>query len=172
MLSKKLEETLNHHVNAEFYAAYLYLSMSANFANNGLNGIANWYAIQAKEELAHAMQFYKYILERMGKVILEPIAEVVTEWSTPMMAFKDALAHEHKVTERIHDLMDLAVAEKDYATQSFLMEFVNEQVEEEKNATNNIEKLILIGGKDGANCTGEALYLLDKEMNVRTTIVE
>ncbi|MGL4364464.1 MAG: ferritin [Bacteroidales bacterium] len=167
MLSKKLEQALNHHVNAEFYAAYLYLSMSANFTKKGLNGMAKWYSVQAKEELEHAMQIYNYIHDRMGTVVLEPISAVKTEWDTPMAIFKDALSHEQKITVRINALMDLAIAEKDYALQNFLMYFVNEQVEEEKNACDNIEKLNLIEGKDGNACAEGTLFLLDKELGER-----
>lgn len=158
---------MNKQVNAEFYAAYLYLSISADFASKALNGMAKWYHMQAQEEVTHAMKIYSHIQERLGTVLLEPIAAVPTEWATPMEAFKAALAHEQKVTGMINSLMDLAVAEKDYATQSFLKWFVDEQVEEEDDATANIDKLTILGGKDGKNISGGSLYQLDKEMGKR-----
>ncbi len=162
-----MEKALNKQVNAEFYASYLYLSISADFSSKALNGMASWYHQQAKEEITHAMKIYNHIQERLGTVTLEPIAAVPTKWATPMDAFKAALAHEQKVTGMINGLMDMAVAEKDYATQSFLRWFVDEQVEEENDATANIDKLTLLGGKDGKSISSGALYQLDKEMGKR-----
>ena len=161
MLSKKIEEALNAQVNAEFWSAYLYLSMSTNFAVKGNPGFANWFETQFKEEQDHALIFTKYILSRGGKVTLAPIAEVKTEWNTPLSAFEDTLAHEQKVTSMINDLYALATAEKDYATQSMLKWFIDEQVEEE----NNFNALLKKVRRDGDNQA--ALYLLDDELQKR-----
>ena len=57
MLNKKLEEALNAQINAEFWSAYLYLSMSSDMSDKGMAGVANWFAIQFKEEQDHAMKF-------------------------------------------------------------------------------------------------------------------
>ena len=108
MLSKKMEEALNAQVNAEFWSAYLYLSMSNHFAAAGNQGFANWFSIQFQEEQAHATIFMKYVLSCGGKVTLAPIASVKTEWKSPLEAFEDTLAHERKVTALIHDLCVLA----------------------------------------------------------------
>ncbi|MDR2938675.1 MAG: ferritin [Prevotellaceae bacterium] len=168
MLSKKMEKALNKQVNAEFYAAYLYLAISADFSRKSLNGMADWYHKQAQEEVEHAMKFYNHIQERQGVVILEPIAAVPSEWATPMSAFKAALVHEQKVTGMINALMDIAVGEKDYASQSFLKWFIDEQVEEESEATANIDRLTMLGGKDGKSISGGSLYQLDKLMGKRS----
>lgn len=108
MLSKKMEDALNAQINAEFWAAYLYLSMSSNFAALGNPGFANWFSVQFKEEQDHAMILIKYILSRGGKVTLAPIDKVQTEWSSPLAAFEDTLAHEKKVTSMINNLYALA----------------------------------------------------------------
>lgn len=161
MLSKKIEEALNAQVNAEFWSAYLYLSMSTNFAVKGNPGFANWFETQFKEEQDHALIFTKYILSRGGKVTLAPIAEVKTEWNTPLSAFEDTLAHEQKVTSMINDLYALATAEKDYATQSMLKWFIDEQVEEENNFNALLKKVRRAGDNQAA------LYLLDDELQKR-----
>ena len=101
MLSKKMEEALNAQVNAEFWSAYLYLSMSNHFAAAGNQGFANWFSIQFQEEQAHATIFMKYVLSCGSKVTLAPIAGVKTEWKSPLEAFEDTLAHERKVTALI-----------------------------------------------------------------------
>ena len=98
MLSKKMEDALNAQINAEFWSAYLYLSMSSNFAALGNPGFANWFSVQFKEEQDHAMILIKYILSRGGKVTLAPIDKVQTEWSSPLAAFDDTLAHEEEET--------------------------------------------------------------------------
>ena len=162
MISKKIEEVLNAQINAEFWSAYLYLSMSANFAVKGNPGFANWFNIQFKEEQDHAQIFIKYLLSRVGKVALSPIEAVKTEWESPLDAYKDTLEHEKKVTSMINNLYALASAENDYATQSMLKWFIDEQVEEEETAQGLIDSLTMI--KDN----GFGIYMLDKELSVRT----
>lgn len=161
MLSKKLETALNEQINAEFWSAYLYLSMSADFAAKGQPGFANWMHIQFKEEQDHAMKLFDYIISRGGHPVLKPIAEVTTEWESPLAAFEDTLAHEQEVTAMINDLYALAAEEKDYATQSMLKWFIDEQVEEESTAQGIIDALRMI--KDN----GFGIYTLDKELGVR-----
>ena len=162
MISKKIEEALNAQINAEFWSAYLYLSMSANFAVKGNPGFANWFNIQFKEEQDHAQIFIKYLLSRGGKVVLSPIEAVKTEWESPLDAYKDTLEHEKKVTSMINNLYALASAENDYATQSMLKWFIDEQLEEEETAQGLIDSLTMI--KDN----GFGIYMLDKELSART----
>ena len=161
MISKKLEAAINAQINAEMWSAYLYLSMSAYCQEAGFPGMANWFAVQFKEEQDHAMIFFNYLQSRGGRVLLEPIAEVPTEWASPLAAFEHTLEHEGKVTSLINNLMALAVEEKDFAAQSRLNWFVDEQVEEEENATELIQKLRLIGNN------GYGLYQLDQELAAR-----
>jgi ferritin len=157
-----MEEALNAQINAELWSAYLYLSMSAHCAANAYPGFANWFEVQFKEEQDHAMIFFNYINSRGGKVTLKPIAEVRTEWKSLLEAYEDTLAHEKVVTGLIDDLYTLALEEKDYATQSMLKWFIDEQVEEEESAQTLIDSLKMI--KDN----GFGLYTLDKELAART----
>ena len=161
MLNKKLEEALNAQINAEFWSAYLYLSMSADMSDKGMSGIANWFAIQFKEEQDHAIKIFNYVFSRGGVVKLQPIDKVETKWKNALDAFEDTLEHEQKVTSMINDLYALATEEKDYATQSMLKWFIDEQVEEEESAKDIIDKLKLIGDN------GYGLYQLDKELAAR-----
>lgn len=162
MLSKKLETALNAQINAELWSAYLYLSMSADFATDGKPGFANWFKIQFKEEQDHAMKFFNYIVERGGKVELKPIAKVPQAWKSPLAAFEDTLKHEQEVTALINNLVTLAKEEQDYATESFLKWFVDEQVEEEATAQGYIDAMKMI--KDN----GFGIYTLDKELSQRS----
>lgn len=161
MLSKKMQDALNVQINAELWSAYLYLSMSLDAANKGYKGVANWFAIQFKEEQDHAQLFIDYVLARGGKVTLAPIAAVQTEWETPLAMFSDTLAHEQKVTSLIDNLCRIADEEKDFATANKLVWFVNEQVEEEENARDILDQLSMVeGSKMG-------LYMIDKELGAR-----
>lgn len=161
MLNERMETALNKQINAELWSAYLYLSM-ANYCNSkGLPGAANWFEIQFKEEQDHAMRFKNYIQSRGGRVLLEPIAEVKTEWNSLLDAYQDTLEHERKVTAMINNLYALAVEVADAATQNMLNWFVSEQVEEEDAANKLIDALSFIGDN------GYGLYMFDKELAAR-----
>jgi ferritin len=161
MVKKKIEAALNKQLNAELYSSYLYLSMSAYFQSINLPGFANWMRVQTQEELVHAMKFYDFINERGGRVTLQKIDFPPTKWASPLNAFESAYKHEQKVTGLINDLVNLAVGEKDHATNIFLQWFVTEQVEEEASADEVVQKLKLVGKDSGG------LFMLDGEMGQR-----
>jgi len=161
MFSKKIEDAINAQINAEMWSAYLYLSMATQCHELGYSGMANWFEIQFKEEQDHAQIFYKYIISRGGRVVLKPIDKVQTKWKSALAMFEDTLKHEKVVTALINDLFALATKEKDYATQSMLKWFIDEQVEEEENARDLIDSLKMIDGN------GYGLYMLDKELAAR-----
>jgi ferritin len=144
-LSKKMEEALNKQLNAELFSSFLYLSMAADFQSKNFTGFAAWLEAQAKEENEHAMKFYRYILERGGKIKLLAIDAPKNEWQTPLEAFQDTYEHEKKVTNMIYKLLELAIEEKDFATQEMLQWFVKEQVEEEAQTSQIVEQLKIIG---------------------------
>lgn len=161
MLSPKMEAALNDQVKWEAWSAYLYLSMASYFESVGLMGFANWMKVQEKEEKFHSERFYSYTFERGGRIRLQPFEAPQSDWDSPLAAFEDALKHEQGVTARINALMDLAIAERDHATASFLKWFIDEQVEEESSVTDVINKLKFI--KDNPS----ALYMLDQELAAR-----
>ena len=141
MINKKMQDALNAQVNAEMYSAYLYLSMESFFKSLNLNGFANWMRVQTQEEMMHAMKIYDFIYERGGRVLLKTVEGPQTKWDSPLAVFEAVLKHEQKVTSLINDLVDLAIEEKDHATNSFLQWFVNEQVEEEASADEKVRQL-------------------------------
>jgi ferritin len=161
MLSEKMQAAMNRQINAELHSAYVYLAMAAHFEHKNLPGFAHWMRLQANEELAHAMKFFDFIVERRGRVLLEPVGAVPSEWASPLAVFENALAHEQKVTGLIHGLVNLAVEERDHASDSFLQWFVDEQVEEEASADAVVQQLKLAGD------SGAALLILDRELGAR-----
>ena len=163
-ISSKMEEALDKQINAEIYSAYLYLGMSARCTELNLKGMANWFYVQAQEEMTHAMKFYRFVLERGGRAKLPAIEGVRSDWETPLEMFAAAYEHEQKVTGLINNLMDTANAERDHASASMLNWFIDEQVEEEANTSEITDKLRLIGGSK------EALFMIDKELSVRVFV--
>ena len=161
MLSKTMEEALNKQINRELYSAYLYLGMSAFFETGTLKGFAKWMRIQAKEEQAHALKIYNYVIARGGKANLLAIEAPKTKWASAGKVFEDVYAHEQKVTGMINALVELAIKEKDHATFEMLQWFVKEQVEEEDHANEILGKIKTIGDVPGH------LFYLDHEMGKR-----
>ncbi|MBW2651990.1 MAG: ferritin [Deltaproteobacteria bacterium] len=161
MIKEKIQDALNEQINAELYSSYLYLSMSAYFESINLKGFASWMRVQTQEELVHAMKFYDYLIERGGKVVLSSIESPPTEWPSPLAIFENAYQHEQKVTGLINELVDLAIAEKDHATNIILQWFVSEQVEEEASADEVVQKIKLMGDARGG------IFMLDRELAQR-----
>lgn len=158
MLKDKVQAALNEQINAEFSAFYTYLSMAAHFQAENLPGFAAWMHNHAQEEQVHAMKIYTFINERNGRVELKPLAGPKTHWTTPVEAFEDALKHEQHVTHLINQLVDLAIAESDHATNSFLQWFVDEQVEEEAVVDAVLQDLRRVGDSN------LAIFMLDREL--------
>lgn len=162
MLKDKIQKALNAQMNLELSSSYLYLAMAAYFESENLNGFASWMKIQSGEEYGHAMKIYGYINQRNGRVNLAKIDSPKSEWKGAVEVFSETLKHEQLVTKAIDDLVDLAVTEKDHATNTFLQWFVTEQVEEEATAMNILDKIKMVG--DNKN----GLFLLDRELGMRT----
>jgi len=150
MISIKMQEAINAQINAEMWSAFLYLGMSMDAADHGIKGVSHWFRKQYEEEMGHAYKFIGYLQSQMARVELKPIAEFPTVWGTPLAMFEKAVEHEKKVTAMIHNLCDIAAAEKDYATANFLQWYVNEQVEEEESAQEKVDALKLIGDDKAA----------------------
>lgn len=165
MLNKKVEEAINKQINAEIYSSYLYYAMSAHFGALSLNGFAHWLRVQALEELTHVQKFTAFMVNRGGRVVMQPVEGPPAEWESPLAAFKEVYEHEVKVTGLINGLVDLAMQERDHATVNFLQWFVGEQVEEESTADEVLQKLKMVKQTEGG------LFMLDQEMNTRTFVL-
>lgn len=161
-MDKKVYSLLNEQIQKELYSAYLYLDMADYYSDEGLDGFANWFYIQAQEEMSHAMLLRGYLLNNSQKVKLLAIEAPQKEYLEFIQPLEAALTHEKFVTASINAIYEAATEVKDYRTTEFLAWFVREQEEEEKNAGDLIKKYELFGKP------GEGLYALDKEMAART----
>jgi ferritin len=161
MLNQPVLDAINNQIRDEFYASHLYLSMSAYFEAEALPGFASWMRKQSAEEREHALKFFDYVNDRGGRVTLQPVGEVPASYDSPLEAFKKAYEHECKVTASINAIYEVASSEKDYATQGMLHWFIEEQVEEEKNASDVIALLERIGS------SGQGLLMADRQLGAR-----
>jgi len=161
MIEKTMQDAMNEQINKELFSSYLYLSMVAYFENKNLAGFAHWMRIQEAEEREHAMKFYDFVLERGGQVILKSIDAPGTTWNSNLELFREVAEHEANITASINALYELALAEKDYPAQVMLQWFINEQVEEEKNAAEIVANLELIEER------GTAVLMLDHNLAKR-----
>jgi ferritin len=149
MISEKMQKAINDQINAEFYSAYFYLSISAYCDSENYKGFAEWFRLQAEEERTHGFKLFDYLQERGGRVILKAIDEPPTNFKSIQDTFEQTLEHERKVTGLINNLNKLAIEENDYATQAHLQWFISEQVEEEATAEDILNQIKMVEGKPG-----------------------
>jgi ferritin len=161
MISKVIQDAINEQINKELFSSYLYLSMATYFEGQNLPGFAKWMRVQTEEERGHGMKFYEYLIERGGSPELKAISAPAKEWASTTACFDEVLKHEQFITKSINDLYELALKEKDYPTQILLQWYINEQVEEEKNASDIIANLKLIEARE------TAVLMLDKTLGKR-----
>jgi len=161
MLNKKIENALNEQVEKEGYSSALYLAMASWAEAKGIAGVAEWLYIQSDEERLHMLKFIKYINERGGQAVVPAFKQPGNDYTSVKKMFEEVLKHEQFISASINEIVALCVTEKDFTTQHWIQWFVNEQIEEEANATKILDKLNLIG--DGN------LYLFDRDiMSLRT----
>ncbi|MFO0972346.1 MAG: ferritin [Phycisphaerae bacterium] len=161
MLSKKIEAALNKQLNHEMTAFYHYLAMEAWFEEHNLSGFANWMRAQGLEELEHCRRIFKYVSDRGGAIDLQAIGKPPSTFKSPRAVFAKAAELETDNTRAIHAVYALAVDENDYATQSAMKWFIDEQVEEEK-TTREIEALLAMAGDNQS-----AMLLLNSKLGER-----
>ena len=160
-MNKKVYKVFNEQVQAELYSAYMYLAMSLDMEAKNYKGMAKWLYLQYEEEREHALRFVKFMQDCGVQPQLLQIDMPAADYGTPLNLFKKVLEHEKYVTSRIYDMYEVALKEKDYAAQSCLKWFIDEQVEEEANASEIVEKLEMIGD----NISG--LFYLDRQLGAR-----
>ncbi|MBI4727804.1 ferritin [candidate division TA06 bacterium] len=161
MIKQIVQDIINKQINAEMYSAYLYLGMAAWCQDQNLPGAAQWLKAQAKEEMGHAMKFYKFLEDTNSQIALKAIDAPPAKWASLLNVFEDAYKHEQKVTGMIYEIVNLAAKEGDHASASMCKWFVDEQVEEESQTLAVVEKLKMAGDSKGA------LLYIDKELGKR-----
>lgn len=161
MLNKEIVKLLNEQINKELYSSYLYLDIANYYADQSLNGFENWFYIQAKEELDHALLFRKYLLNNGESVISTEISAKFDTYKDFREPLAKVLEHEEYITSSINNIYEKAYKLSDFRTTQFLDWFVKEQGEEEKNSGDNIKRYDLFGSD------AKGLFMLDNELSTR-----
>jgi ferritin len=161
MISKRIEKLLNDQFRRELFSAHLYFSMSSYFLSRDLDGFANFFRVQAEEELMHGMKDFDYVHQVDGKIRFPAIEAPEVEFNSILDVFKKTLEHEQLITRHINEIYKAAMEEADFATQNFLRWFIDEQVEEEALFRTMIAKLQMIGEDKSA------LYMMNEELMAR-----
>lgn len=164
MISAKMADSINKHMNLELYSANMYLSMASCANEIGLKGAANWFTVQYREEMVHFMKFYQYLVDQGINVTILAGKAVPNKYKSLLDIYEKTLKHEQHITACINELVEQAVQEKDHATQIFLQWFVTEQIEEENNDRDIIAKLKLVGNN------GHGLLMIDSELAQRVFV--
>lgn len=161
MVSNKVAERINEQINKEMFSAYLYMAMSARMTEMGYKGAAKWLMIQYHEEMYHAMRLFGFLQDRGSAVELKALAAPSVKEASFKELFAKVLEHEKAVSQSIRELLELSLAEKDYAAEGFLRWYVSEQVEEEKNASEILQNIDLIGN------SAQGLFMINIELGKR-----
>jgi len=161
MIGKQVQDAMNEQIKRELESAYLYLSISAYFRSEGLDGMAQWMLVQSQEEVEHAMRFFEHISQREGVVELLALGKPKKEWNSALEAFEDAYKHEKFISASIDDLAKIADDSNDNPAKIMLQWFITEQVEEESSTKSVVDLLKRIGD------SGHGLVMADRELGVR-----
>merc|ERR1711994_905367 len=145
------EALISKQINMEFYASYVYLSMSSFFNRDdqALHGFADHFKKESGEERAHGMKLMEYQTKRGGRVVCQDIAKPTTmDWGSPLEAMEAALELEKTVNQSLLDIHLCDFLESEY---------LSEQVEGIKAVGDLIAKMKRAGD-------GLGLHIIDKEM--------
>ncbi|PWB76172.1 ferritin [candidate division GN15 bacterium] len=130
MISKEMAARLNVQVNHEFENERSYLAMAYWFESIGLKVFAKFFFKQAGEERGHGEKIAKYLIDQGAEVVLGSVAPVQVSFKSAKEAAELFVKVEVKTTTMVHEIVEMAVREKDYATHDFINWKVGEQVEE------------------------------------------
>lgn len=160
-MNENVAKVLEEQINKELFSAYLYLTFADYYEERGLKGFANWYEIQVKEEVDHAMAIRRYLLDNDYKPTMLAIEKPSMRFENDLDPLKAGLAHEEYVTSLIHHCYEVAQEAHDIRALQMLDYFVKEQGEEESNARDMVNNMKLFG------CDPKGLYDLDREYQGR-----
>jgi len=164
MLKKKIETTLNNQIKIEAESSQAYLAMACWAETEGLSGTAQFLYQHADEERIHMLKIVQYVNERGGKAIIPALKQPKLGYKSLNELFQTLLDHEVDVSNKINDVVEICLTEKDYTTHNFMQWYVAEQIEEESLARTIMDKLRLIGADKGG------LYLFDRDIQTLSAV--
>ncbi|MBB64792.1 MAG: ferritin [Waddliaceae bacterium] len=163
-MSAEMTKALNAQLKAELESAYIYLGMAKWFDEQNLSGFAHWFRIQSEEEMTHFKKVYDFMQDRGVQVVLPSLEAPNSDFDSIVDVFLDGLKREQELTVQIHEIYSLAQDLREYDAGSFVLWFLQEQVEEENLFLSYIDHLIRIGGHDADPA---AILWMDRELGNR-----
>lgn len=160
-LSPTLAKALNDQMTNEAHNAQIYLSYASWASEKGYDGIANFLFRHENEERNHMMKFLEYILKRGGKVVVTAIPGPGPDPTSVNNCFEKVFQSEVENTSKIYRILEMSMAEKDWATWNFIQWFVKEQTEEETLAIELLDRIKIAGGEKADD---DVLYALDQDL--------
>ncbi len=162
MLKEKIEKILNEQILHEAYSSQLYLAMATWAEQKGYDGTTEFLYAHADEEREHMLKLFHYVNERGGKAVVPALDQPPVDYTSVKEVFEKIYEHEKMISEKINDIADLTLQEKDYSTHTFIQWYINEQIEEERLASTILDRLELLGD-DKAR-----MYMFDRDiMSIR-----
>ena len=131
MPSERFVNALNDQIGREFNAAHQYTALAAYYDRLTFPRLAKFFYAQADEERGHAMKMVEYLRDTGADLRLGEVAAPRTDFADHVEPIKLALESERKVSVAIAAIYEIARDTNDYASESFMQWFVDEQVEEE-----------------------------------------
>ena len=163
-LSQTIMAGLNAQMTKEAHASQIYLSYAAWADDQGYAGVANFLFRHAQEERNHMMKILEYILKRGAKVVVSAIPDPGPNPKSVSDCFEKVFKSEVENTSNIYRIVEMSMAEKDWATWNFMQWFVKEQTEEETLAIDLMDKIKIAGGEKASD---SALFALNKELETK-----
>ena len=139
MPSERFVEALNDQIGREFNAAHQYTAVAAYYDRLTFPRLAKFFFEQAEEERGHAMKMVGYLRDTGAELRLGEVKAPRTDFADHIEPIKLSLEQEKKVTVSISQLFEIARETNDFASESFMQWFVDEQVEEEDSMTSLLE---------------------------------
>ena len=131
MPSERFVNALNDQIGREFNAAHQYTALAAYYDRLTFPRLAKFFYAQADEERGHAMKMVEYLRDTGAELRLGEVAAPRTDFADHVEPIKLALESERKVSVAIAAIYEIARDTNDFASESFMQWFVDEQVEEE-----------------------------------------
>ena len=131
MPSERFVNALNDQIGKEFNAAHQYTALAAWYDRETFPRLAKFFYDQAEEERGHAIKMVNYLRDTSSELKLGQVSAPKTDFTDHVEPIRLALEHERKVTVSISEIFEIARETNDFASESFMQWFVDEQVEEE-----------------------------------------
>jgi len=148
LISKEMQALVNEQVGNELLASHQYIAIATYFDTEGLPSLAAHFYKQSAEERDHALRFIKFLVDADAPVKVPAVPAPKATFKSAIEAVTLAVQSELKVTRQIHDIVDLAIKQRDHLSRNMLEWFVSEQ-REEVSSMDTLLRMVKRAGESG-----------------------